>query len=84
MPAVESLEGRALMAGSPPYSPPAMVPPPDPPAMIPAAVSPPASHPGNAPRHLLGSGENHASSQRRASGIVTKVPHFYEFYTGPK
>jgi len=41
------------------------------------AATPPPAHPPFRVREASG-------SQQRASGVVRKAPHFYEFYTGPK
>jgi hypothetical protein len=52
--------------------------PPSPPISIPA-------NPPSAPSPLpIGAGGHQTHRLQRPSGIVSKAPHFYEFYTGPK
>ena len=65
----------------PPSSSPTPVATPTKPTM-PISSSPPKTPaPAKAPK---GVGHEHAQSQHKPTGIVTKAPHFYQFYTGPK
>jgi hypothetical protein len=84
---VEPLEGRALltMPGySMPMPPPVMMPTNPAPVTTPAHPAP--AHPATPLTPRPGNGPSaHANHrQHHASGLVTKVPHFYRFYTGPR
>ena len=49
---------------------------------MPISSSPPKTPaPAKAPK---GGSHEHAKAQHKPTGIVTKAPHFYQFYTGPK
>jgi hypothetical protein len=49
---------------------------------MPISSSPPKTPaPAKAPK---GASHEHAQAQHKPTGIVTKAPHFYQFYTGPK
>ncbi|MDR3639344.1 MAG: hypothetical protein P4L84_36420 [Isosphaeraceae bacterium] len=79
---IESLEGRALLSQMPPYTSiypsPARTPPAQP---NPVAPDPPNGAPAGAPPTKPAGPTHHV--QPSPTGIVTKAPQFYQFYTGP-
>lgn len=85
---------------TPPMNPPVISPPviSPPLAPMPAPTTPPITMPTSPPTTIpanppstpppapspIGAGGDQTQRLQRPSGIVSKSPHFYEFYTGPK
>jgi hypothetical protein len=84
---LESLEGRALLAGSPLYpisSPTPITMPTSTPITMQASPTSMHATTPTAGKTPMGHDSHASEVQHKPSGIVTKVPHFYKFYTGPK